>query len=127
MNFWIPNLVPLIFPNKLSTYNSPYPSWKLHFHFFSYRRYNYLFPLPRNAPKVPSPITDDHLEHDFDNFITSQQQLHITKNSVVTQQLIHFTSTSESPIPSVPIALSCAQHNLMERNHPNHAKSSRLL
>ena len=35
-------------------------------------------PLSSNEPDAPSPITGDQLEHDLDNFITNQQEIHDT-------------------------------------------------
>ena len=39
-----------------------------------------LSPLSSNVPDVPSPIIDEQLKHDLDDFITHQQQIHNTNS-----------------------------------------------
>ena len=75
-----------------------------------------LSPLWSNAPDVPSPIKDDQLELDLDNFIIHQQQIHNTTNSLTIHQLTHSASTSEPSIPSVHVAPTRAQKILWNKS-----------
>ena len=81
MNFWTASLVPFFSeplfqqitpatPVENSNPTSSHTDATPHSH------------LSNDAPDVSIPITDDQLEHDLDNLIASQQQLHHTKNSL---------------------------------------------
>ena len=61
-------------------------------------------PMSTNQPDAPSPMNDNQLEHELDNFITQQQNLHDITNAFTIHQLNHSASTSESSIHSVHIA-----------------------
>ena len=70
-------------------------------------------------PMYASAITDDKIEHDLDEVITHQQQLHNTNSSLTTHQLTNSASTSEPSLPSVHIALTPVQTVFMKGKHPN--------
>ena len=80
-------------------------------------------PLSSNAPDVPSPITDDQLEHDLDGFFTHQHQIHNTNNWITIHQLTHSASNSKSSIPFCPnCPLACTQ-NFDSMKKPEHHKT----
>ena len=70
-----------------------------------------LRPMSSNQPGAPSPMTDNQLEHEKDNFITQQQHLHDTNNAMIIHQLIHSASTTKSSTQSVHIAPIRAHRN----------------
>ena len=81
MNFWTPSLVPFFSESLFQHITPPAPvensnPTSSHTDATPYSH------LSNDSPDVPSPITDYQLEHDHDNFIASQQQLHHTNNSL---------------------------------------------
>ena len=76
-----------------------------------------LSPMSSTHPDAPSPMTDNQLDLELNNFITQQKHLHNTNNALTTHQLTHSASTSESSTHSVHIASTRAQR-VFERKHP---------
>ena len=69
--------------------------------------------LPLSFPLFP----DEQLEHDLDNFINHQQQIHSTNNSLTIRQLTHSASTYQSSIPPDHFAPTRAKRTFMKRKH----------
>ena len=78
-----------------------------------------LSPLSSKEPDAPSPIEYIQLEHNFDDFINNQQQIHDTNISLTIQQPTHSVTTCESSTPSVYIAPTRAQRVFTKGKHPN--------
>ena len=60
-----------------------------------------LSPLSSHAPDAPSPMTDDQLEHDLDDFLKNQQQFHDNNNALIFHPITHSTSTSRSSTSAI--------------------------
>ena len=112
INFSEPPFQPFTsqFPNK----HSPAPS--------SYTDATpIIYPICSDQPDPFSPMTDNQLEHELDNFITLQQHIHNT-NTLTIHQPTRSTSASESSIQSAEaeatIALEFFNANTLTQ-HPN--------
>ena len=81
-----------------------------------------LSPMTIDQPNPPSPMTDNQLDLESDNFIIQQQHIHNT-NTLSIHHLTHSNSSSESSIQTVN-AQPTRAHRVFKRKHPNTTPNS---